>query len=244
MITAKEYFEQYLSWQKATSNLRTAPSSYEPFSSMDLQTLQLEAEAENPGAMEELGERYLFGLSDLPTDVDKARSLFSQAAEAGHPDAAQMLAEIHLTDQFGCLDYDAYFPQLQKAAISGSWKAMFNLSCAYYKGKDAYDGHGFPVDRMAALAWSTRCGIMTMELLEIYFTYPCSEDFKEYMQGVYALFVQSICVSARQLLRGDGVQKDVQWAKTLLSQAQDFYKHYFKAACSDFTVLLSHCDEA
>lgn len=242
MITAKDYFEQYLSWQRATSNLRSAASSYETYSTMELSALQPEAEAGNPGAQEELGERYLFGLSELHQDTAKAQALFSQAAQAGHPDAAHMLAEVHRTNEFGAFDYDQYFPLLQKAAAAGSWKAMFNLSCAYYKGRDAYEGHGFPVDKVAALAWSTRCSIMTMELLEFYFTHNCSQDFTDYMQGVYALFVQSVCVTARQLIRGDGVQKDVDYARTLLTQSEDFYQHYLKQSCPDFTTLLSHCE--
>jgi hypothetical protein len=119
---------------------------------------------------------------------------------------------------------------------------MFNLSCAYYKGQEAYDGHGFPSDKMAALKWSMRCAVLTMQLLEFYLTNPCSEDFQDYMQGVFALFIQSVSVSARQLLRGDGVPKDVDMARSLLTDSQNFYRHYFKADCSDFSMLLQHCD--
>ena len=54
MISAKEYFAQYLSWERSESNLRTAKKSYEPYSAMDLSTLRAEAEAENPAAQEEL----------------------------------------------------------------------------------------------------------------------------------------------------------------------------------------------
>lgn len=241
MISAKEYFE-HISWQRKESNLRSAPYTYEPFSTMELKTLELEAAAGNPGAVEELGERYLFGLDELPTDPDKALALFQQAAEAGHPDAMHMLAEVHLTVEFGKQDYEQYFPLLQKAAESGSWKSMFNLACAYYKGKAAYDGHGFDADHFTALKWSTQCAVATMGLLEFYFTHPCSDGFSDYMQGVFSLFVQSICVSARQLIKGDGVKQDLQWAKTMLTDAQDFYKHYFKSACSDFTALLGYCE--
>lgn len=243
MISAKEYFEQYLSWARFDSNLRSAKKSYDPFSSMDRETLELEAQQESPGALEELGERYLFGLDELSADPDKALELFRQAARAGHPDAMHMMAEIHRTEEYGKLDYDLYFDYLQKAAIRGSWKAMFNLACAYYKGKDAYDGHGPDTDRRTALKWSMQCSIMTLEILELYFTNSCSDSFSDYMQGVLSLFVQSVCVSARQLLVGDGVERDVTLARTMLTDAQNFYKKYFKAECSDFTILLGHCDE-
>ena len=241
MISTKEYFEQFLSWQKRTSNLRSAPSSYETYASMELEALTPEAEAGNPGALEELAERHLFGLSGLKADPGKADSLFQQAADAGHPDALHMLAEIRRVPDYGMQDLDRYFPLPQKAAEGGSWKAMFNLSCACYKGKEAYEGHGFEVDKLAALKWSTACGIRTMELLEFYFTHTCSEGFKDYMQGVFALFVQSICVTARQLIRGDGVEKDPAYAKSMLTDAQNFYKHYFGIECSDFASLLKYC---
>lgn len=241
MITTKEYFEQFLSWQKRTSNLRSAPSSYETYADMELEVLTPEAEAGNPGAQEELAERYLFGLSGLDADPKRACALFQQAAEAGHPDACHMLAEVHRMPEYGMQDMDQYFPLLQRAAEAGSWKAMFNLSCAYYKGKEAYDGHGFEVNKLSALKWSTACGIRSMELLEFYFTHTCSEGFKDYMQGVFALFVQSICVTARQLIRGDGVEKDLAYAKQMLTDAQSFYKHFFGIECSDFSTLLKYC---
>ena len=243
MISAKEYFEQYLSWQRSESNLRTAGKTYESYTAMSLADLQPEAEAGNPAAQQELGERYLFGLDGLGKNTDRAMELFRQAAEQGNPDSAHMLAEVHRTPEFGKFDYDQYFPLLQKAAEAGSWKAMFNLACAYYKGKDAYDGHGFESDRLTALKWSTKCMLLTMELLEFYNSNKCGDGFQDYMQGVYALFVQSVNVSARQLIRGDGVPKDTAWAKEMLQKAQSFYRHIFQSDCPDFTALLGHCEE-
>jgi hypothetical protein len=37
------------------------------------------------------------------------------------------------------------------------------------------------------------------------------------------------------------VPKDVEWAGTMLRQAQSFYRNYFKADCPDFTALLQYC---
>ena len=243
MIDPKTYFETYLSFQSSESSLKTAKKSYRPYSALDLESIQAEAEAENPGALEELGERYLFGLNDLKVDPKKAQALFEKAADLGHPDAMHMLAEIHRSAEYDCFDYDQYFPLLQKAAEGGSWKAMFNLSCAYYKGREAYDGCGFDADHKLSLHWSTRCGFLTMGILNFYFTHNCTEEFSDYMQGVYALFVQSICVSARQLIRGDGVEKNLNMAKKMLTDAQNFYRYYFKAGCSDFDALLKYCEE-
>lgn len=240
MISAKEYFDNYLAWKRSESNLRTAPQTYESYTAMELPTLQAEAQAGSPGAQQELGERYLFGLDGLKKDADQALKLFRQAADQGHPDGAHMLAEVYRTPEFGKFDYEQYFPLLQKAAEAGSWKAMFNLACAYYKGKDAYDGHGFASDRLTALKWSTKSMLLTMDLLEFYHSHKCGDSFQDYMQGVYALFVQSVCVSARQLILGDGVPKDTAWAGEMLQKAQSFYRHIFKADCPDFTNLLSH----
>jgi TPR repeat protein len=242
MINAKDYFEKYLSWQKRESSLRSAASTYETYSSLELQDLRLEAESGNPAALEELGERYLFGLDHLKPDPDQAEALFRQAADQGDPDALNMLAELHMTQQYGKLDYEAYFSYLQQAAEAGCWKAMFNLACAYYKGSEAYEGHGFQVDKKQALHWSTRCAFSTMQLLTFYFSHTCSDNFQDYMQGVYALFVQSVCVSARQLIRGDGVEKNVPMAKSMLTDAQGLYEKCFKMECTDFSALLKYCE--
>ena len=243
MISAKEYFEDYLTWKRKESNLRSASYTYESYAALEAEDLIAEAEAGNPGAQEELGERYLFGLSDLPVNVEKALALFQQAADQGHPDALHMLSDVHRTDEFGMLDYDKYFELLEPAAQRGSWKAMFNYSCALYKGKEAYEGHGPDVNKADALTWSSRCAVMTTNLLELFFQNNCSNDFTEYLDGVFALFIQSVCVSARQVIRGDGVPKNLKMAKRLLTDAQKFYRHYFKAGCSDFETLLKHCDE-
>lgn len=243
MITPKDYFEKYLSWKRSDSGLRSAKASYAPFSALDLESLTAEAEAESPGAQEELGERYLFGLSDLKQDPQRAKELFACSAAQGNPDAMHMLAELHRTQEYGMFDYDQYFPLLVKSARAGSWKGMFNLSCALYKGKEAYEGHGLEVNKLEALKWSTHCVVMTMGLLDFYFKNPCSEDFKDYFQGVFALFIQSVCVSSRQLIIGDGVEKDLNWAMSMLTDAQNFYRGIFKANCSDFSVLIQHCKE-
>ena len=243
MISAKEYFEEYLTWKRKESSLRSASFTYESYASLAPEDLIAEAEAGNPGTQEELGERYLFGLSDIKADPETAIAWFEKAAEQGHPDALHMLADVHRTDEFGMLDYDKYFELLRPAAERGSWKAMFNYSCALYKGKDAYEGHGPESDKADALTWSSRCAVMTTNLLELFFQNNCSNDFTEYLDGVFALFIQSVCVSARQVIRGDGVPKNPKMAKRLLTDAQKFYRHYFKAGCSDFETLLQHCEE-
>ena len=74
MIAPNEYFEKYLSWKRSDSGLRSAKATYAPFTVLDLESLTAEAEAGTPGAQEELGERYLFGLSELKADPQKAKA--------------------------------------------------------------------------------------------------------------------------------------------------------------------------
>lgn len=93
MIQPKEYFDRYLAWKRHTDPKSSAKVAYESYSAMDLNMLLHETDFNVPGALEELGERYLFGL-DVDVDVDKALELFQQAADAGHPDAFHMMADI------------------------------------------------------------------------------------------------------------------------------------------------------
>ena len=155
-----------------------------------------------------------------------------------------MLSEIHRTAEYGMFDYEQYFTLLVKAAQGGSWKAMFNLACALYKGKDAYDGCGFEVNKLEALKWSTHCVVMTMGLMDFYFKNPCSEDFKDYFQGVFALFIQSVCVSARQLILGDGVNQDLKWGPRYAHQCRQLLPRHFQGQLLRLLeVLLQHCEE-
>lgn len=233
MIQAKEYFERYIAWKKRSDG----QNAYDAYTALDLNTLQHEADFNIPGAVEELGERYLFGLG-LTTDVDKACELFQQAAEAGHPDAMHMLADVYRTDQHGRQDLARYFPLLSAAAERGSWKSMFNLACAYYRGKLAYDGHGFNMDHAAAFQWSSRCVIMCQELLELFFTNLCTNELRDYFGEVYDTFVQAVTASAKQMMDGDGVERDPEQARILLGGAQAFHQKYLKSECGRFTALL------
>ena len=204
---------------------------------MDINTLTHEMDFNVPGAIEELGERYLFGLN-VDADTDKAVELFQQAAEAGHPDALQMLSEVYRTDEYGRKDLDRYFEYLTKAAEAGNWKAMFNLAVAYYKGKLAYDGHGFNMDHAATLEWSLKCDQICRALLELFFKNSCTQDLKDYFGDVYDTFVRSVFAGAKQYMDGDGAEKDPVKAKELLSSAQEFHQKYLNSECREFAFLL------
>lgn len=236
MIEPKIYFERYLSWKRHTGG-KQDKVVYESYSAMDINTLIHEMDFNVPGAIEELGERYLFGLN-VDKDVDKAAELFQQAADAGHPDALQMLAEVYRTDEHGRKDMAHYFELLPKAAEAGNWKAMFNLAVAYYKGKLAYDGYGFNIDHAATLEWSLKCDTMCRALLELFFQNSCTQDLKDYFGDVYDTFVRSVFAGSKQYMDGDGTDKDPGKAKELLTSAQEFHQKYLHSECNEFSYLL------
>ncbi|MBR1780917.1 MAG: hypothetical protein IJ751_05895, partial [Oscillospiraceae bacterium] len=113
MIEATIYFERYLAWKKRVSATAGQQGGlcYESYTAMEPDMLQHDADMGNPAALEELGERYLFGVSPFPRDIDQAQSLLAEAAQGGHPDAAALLAELCRTDQFGRRD-PARYPAL------------------------------------------------------------------------------------------------------------------------------------
>ena len=236
MIDPKIYFERFLSWKRHTGG-KQDKVVFDSYASMDINTLTHEMDFNVPGAIEELGERYLFGLN-VDADTDKAVELFQQAAEAGHPDALQMLSEVYRTDEYGRKDLDRYFEYLTKAAEAGNWKAMFNLAVAYYKGKLAYDGHGFNMDHAATLEWSLKCDQICRALLELFFRNSCTQDLKDYFGDVYDTFVRSVFAGAKQYMDGDGTEKDPAKAKELLSSAQEFHQKYLNSECREFAFLL------
>ena len=236
MIDPKIYFERFLSWKRHTGG-KQDKVVFDSYASMDINTLTHEMDFNVPGAIEELGERYLFGLN-VDADTDKAVELFQQAAEAGHPDALQMLSEVYRTDKYGRKDLDRYFEYLTKAAEAGNWKAMFNLAVAYYKGKLAYDGHGFNMDHAATLEWSLKCDQICRALLELFFKNSCTQDLKDYFGDVYDTFVRSVFAGAKQYMDGDGAEKDPVKAKELLSSAQEFHQKYLNSECREFAFLL------
>jgi TPR repeat protein len=241
MITAKEYFERYIAWKKRPTSAGEQ-AHYESYTAMDVDTLIHEADYNIPGAVEELGERYLFGLK-LDQNVDKAIELLTAAAEAGHPDAMHLLADIYRSDQHGKKDLSKYFPLLTAAAERGSWKSMFNLACAYYQGNLAYDGYGFPMNHTEALRWSLRSIDMCQELLTLFFTNPCTQELKDYFGDVYDTYLRAVSAASRQIFEGDGVERDVEHAYELVHDAQEFHNHFLGAECGKFTAILRRIDQ-
>ncbi len=245
MITPEEYLLRYLAWELSgisSSDLSPQTCYYQSFSAMALPMLQMEAEHHVPGAVEELGERYLYGLDGLQKDFEKAKTLFEKAAELGHPEANGMLAKIYTSDQYAHKDMKLYFDFLKKGAERGGWLSMFNLSCAYYKGKEQYGGFGFDRDKALALKWSMQASTMTRALLRLVFTKPCTKSFAEYNQNMYRIWIQSTCVSAEQMINGDGVKRDIAKAREWLQEAARHHVDVLHRPCAEFEKLLKECN--
>lgn len=243
MITTEQYFHNYLAYEMSSissDSLSPRRCYYESFPGLDSRLVAYHAERDaHPGAMEDLGERHLYGVDGVKQDTDRAQELLTEAARLGHPDAPLMLAQIHGSDKFGRKDMDQYFLYLSKAAEMGSFRAMFNLSCAYYKGRDAYGGHGFDMDRAKALELGTQAAERAMELMGLMLTNPCSRSFQNLMQTAYQIFVQATCAAAQQYLSGDGVPASDGAAEALLNQAQQLHIKHLGRSCPDFTRLMA-----
>lgn len=236
MIQAKTYFDRFLGWKRYDKQNRVV---YDSYATMTLDMLTKESA---PGAMEELGERYLFGIG-TQADVDKALALFQKAADAGHPDAMQMLAEVYRTDKYGRKDLERYFIYLPQAAEQGSWKAMFNLAVACYRGKLAYDGFGVNMDHAEALSWTLKCEQMCRELLRVFFGRSTTQNLKDYFGEVYDTYLRAIFAAVKQYSEGDGVDKDVEKAKQLITDAQKFHGQHMGAESDQLNQLLKKLGE-
>jgi TPR repeat protein len=239
MIDAKEYFERHIAVKKNINGT----SANDSYASMDMDSLRREADYAIPGALEELGERYLFGIS-VGKDVDKACEMFTKAAQAGNPDAMYMLADVYRTEQYGRQDWERYFELLPAAAERGSWKAMFNLALAYYKGKKAHGGFGPEADHSQTIVWSTRCMNMCQALLTMFFAGSSTKELESYFSDVYDTFVRCVSATSKQYADGDGTEKDIEKARAMVNKGQELHQKWFQCDCPQFSAILKKLENA
>lgn len=242
IISQGDYFQKYLGYsmqQLSSQNINNPTLAFfTSYFNLDFKLLEYLSQAGDMNAHEAIGEIYLFGLQNKPKDIKLATTYLSQATAAGNPQAMFQLAQIYRNPNNGMLDYTKSFSLTEQAAKGGNCIAMFNLSCAYFKGKDAYDGYGFEVDKQSAYNWSKCASESTMDMLIFIFTHPCDRSFRQDTQVIYNTFVQSTCVTCEQLVYGDGVAQDKTTARLILQNANNFHKQYFQHGCSDFEKLL------
>lgn len=235
MISIEEYFERFLGYAIGTmsnDNLRPHDIFYETYRNLDDKLLEVHAELEkNSAAMEELGERYYY----MKHDIEAAIPWFEEASKLGNGEASALLSQIYRID---LKEWDKYFEYVQLSAEQGCAMGLFNLSCCYYKGKDAYEGHGFDEDKEKAMELSITASHRSREMIHFLLTHRCSNGFKEYLEQQINIFVNSTCSSAEQMINGKSAQKNKEDARILLTEANNFAKEHFGCDAERFTVLL------
>lgn len=235
MISIAEYFERYLGYGMgmiSSDSLNPQFDHYETYRDLDDRLLEWHADHDNdPGAMEELGERCYF----MKKEIDSAVSYLEKASNLGNGDASAVLSQICRID---LKDWDNYQKYVQLSAEQGCATGLFNLSCCYYKGKEAYEGHGFNQDKQKALELSLAASQRARELIHFILTHRCSNGFREYFDQQVGIFIQSTCTAAEQMISGDGVQKNPKEAEELLLEANRFAEEHFRQKIQDFTALL------
>ena len=236
MLSVSEYFNRFLGYGMGmiSSNNPFPPSQYyETYRNLDDKLLQHHAEYDkDPGAMEEIGERYYF----IKKDIESAITYFERASQSGHAEASLLLSQIYRTS---LKNWDKYFHYVQLAAEQGSADGLFNLSCCYFKGKEAYEGYGFDEDKPKALELTIAASHRAREMIHFLFTNRCSKGFQPYVDQQISIFVRSTCVAAEQMIYADGVEKQLSEARALLTQANAFAKEHFGCEVSQFTELLN-----
>lgn len=235
MLSIAEYFDRFLGYGMSmisNNNLTPQTQYFETYKNLDDKLLQLHAEYDkDPGAMEELGERYYL----INHDINSAIPYLEQASQLGNGEASAVLSQIYRTSW---KNWDKYFHYVQLSAEQGCVIGLFNLSCCYFKGKKAYEGHGFDEDKQKALELSIAASHRARELIHFIFTNRCSNGFQEYLNRLVSVFLNSTCAAAEQLIYGDGVQKQLPEAKLLLTESNEFIKVHFGCEAPDFTELL------
>lgn len=237
MINMAEYFDRYLGYKMSmlcsSNGLSPNKYYYETYRNLDDKLLTWHSDNDNnPGAMEELGERYYF----MKSDIGSALPYLEKASDLGNGDASFMLSQIYRTD---LQDWHKYFHYLQLSADQGCAAGIFNLSCCYYKGRSEYEGYGFDADKEKALALAMEAAERLEALIEFIMRNPCSKGFAEYVNNQIGTYITAICASAKQLMEGDGVEKDVKKAKSLLIEANAFSKELLGSEIPAFVDLIN-----
>jgi TPR repeat protein len=111
-----------------------------------LAALRAAAEAGDLAAMEELGERFYYGLREAPKD-DAQAVVWRRRAAAGNVARAQSaFAFMHTNGEGGLEKSDSKAVALYRAAVAAGFvDALFNLGCCFD------DGRGVPQDRAEAV---------------------------------------------------------------------------------------------
>ena len=192
-----------------------------PYAAIPLHDLEARAAAENErGALQELGERYYFGLG-VDQNYETAYGYLLRAAEQDVQDAQFLIAECYRCGHFVKQDSAKYFEWLDLAAKNGSWMAMFNLCAAYREGPKAYGGVGPKIDHTQSFAWSLEAEQAIRGYWNFY-TQPNFVDFDETKRTLLQAYAKITHQIAAHYAEGMGVNRDLVSALGWLQKGKRF----------------------
>ncbi|MBR6106395.1 MAG: sel1 repeat family protein [Oscillospiraceae bacterium] len=194
---------------------------YRPYAAIPMHELEQHAAEDNDrGALQELGERYYFGLGTAQ-DYEKAYEYLLRAAEQDVQDAQFLIAECYRDGHFVQQDYEKYFEWLNLAAQNGSWMAMLNLCAAYREGPKAYGGIGPKIDHTQSFAWSQQAE-QTLLGYWAFYTQPNFVDFNETKKQLLQAYATVSNQLAQHYAMGMGVNRDLDTAMSWLQRGKRF----------------------
>ncbi|MBQ8920676.1 MAG: sel1 repeat family protein [Oscillospiraceae bacterium] len=194
---------------------------FRPYDAIPLKELEEHAEEQNDrGSLQELGERYYFGLG-VPQDYKRAYGYLLRAAEQDVQDAQFLIAECYRCGHHVKQDFEQYFQWLDTAAKNGSWMAMLNLCAAYREGRKAYGGVGPKIDHEQSYAWSLHAEKTILGYWAFY-TQPNYVDFHEKKKELLRAYARITHQLAAHCAEGMGVNRDLNAALGWLQKGKRF----------------------
>ena len=194
---------------------------YRPYAALPLKELEQHAEADSDrGALQELGERYYFGLG-VEQNHKTAYGYLLRAAEQDVQDAQFLIAECYRNGYGVAQNYKKYFEWLNLAAQNGSWMAMLNLCAAYKDGPKAYGGEGPKIDHTQSFAWSGEAE-QTLLGYWAFYTQPNFVDFNETKKQLLDAYARVAYQLAQHYAQGMGVTRDLNAAMHWLQRGKRF----------------------
>jgi len=194
---------------------------YRPYSTVPLEELEKRAEEEEErGSLQELGERFYFGLG-VDRNYIAAYNYLLRAAEQDVQDAQYLVAECYREGHCVKQDYQKYFEWLNRAAENGSWMAMLNLCSAYREGPKAYGGFGPKIDHTQCFEW-TRRAEQALGGYWVYYTQPNFADFGEIRERLVQAYARVSYQLSQHYALGMGVKCDTKMALNWLFNGRNF----------------------
>lgn len=194
---------------------------FRPYGALSPDELEKGAKHNDPGALQELGERYYFGIGGKPQSDKLAYEYFLKAAEHNVQDAEYLIAECYRQGRAVKQDCKKYFEWLDRAAQHGSWMAMFGLSAAYRTGSAPYGGEGPEVNAEQSFSWSIETEQAVMAYWKFY-TMPRFIDFDEILRILMQAYLR-ICVQlSEHFTEGFGTEQSFDRAVFWLERAKRF----------------------